>query len=78
MTSCGGLFRKHNGKFVFDFARVVEGSPFLHSELWGVNHAVDIAYHFSWNHVWFETYSSLVLLALENAFLVIGRYVTYG
>lgn len=44
LTSCGVLFRDHNGDFVHGFSEMVDGNSSLHAKLYGVTRAIDITH----------------------------------
>jgi ribonuclease HI len=65
-SACGGIFRNHEADFVCCFAEPLGNSSSYLAELNGALRAIDLAFENSWNNIWLETDSSLVVLAFQN------------
>jgi ribonuclease HI len=65
-ASCGGIFRDHEAEFVYGFAEPLTASNAFIAEICGFMRAIEIAYQKSWNHLWIETDSLLVVSAFNH------------
>lgn len=66
-SACEGIFRNHEANMLYCFAKHLGNSTSYQVELCGIMIGIEIAHHNHWNQVWFETDSSLVILAIKSS-----------
>ena len=69
-SSCGGIFRNHESKFLACFAERLDNGSAIFAELSAVMRAIEIAHQRGWWKLWIETDSALVVLASKNLGLI--------
>jgi len=72
-SSCGGIFRDKDSKFLLCFTKNTGNENAYQAELSGVIRAIEIAAHHKWNSLWLEVDSALVVNAFKNQSLVPWR-----
>jgi len=69
-SSCGGLFRDKDSKFILYFADNTGSGSAYNAELSGAMRAIEVATQHNWNYFWLETDSALVVNAFKNNSLI--------
>jgi len=69
-SSCGGIFRDKNSKFVLCFVENTGVGNAYHAELSGAMSVIELAAQHNWNSLWLECDSALVVNAFKNQSLV--------
>lgn len=72
-SGCGGIFRNHNSDFLLCFAENTGKEDAYFAEISGALRAIELAKQFSWNNLWLELHSMLVVNAFKNKALVPWR-----
>jgi ribonuclease HI len=72
-SSCGGIFRDKDAKFLLCFAENTGIGSAYHAELSGAMRAIEIAVQHQWTSLWLESDSALVVNAFKNHSLVPWR-----
>jgi ribonuclease HI len=67
IASCGGIFGNHDANFIYAFAEPLRINTSYVAEFCGAMRVIEIAYQNNWSQIWIETYSSLVVLAFNQA-----------
>jgi len=73
LSSCGGIFRDSNSKFIFCFGENTGTGNSLHAELsraMRAMRAIELAHSHQWSNLWLEADSELVIKAFKNSSLV--------
>jgi ribonuclease HI len=66
VSGCGGIFRNEEAEAVICFAEPLGLRTSYHAELCGLMRAVEIAKDMNWSNIWFESDSTLVVLATKK------------
>lgn len=69
-SSCGGIFRDKDSKFILCFAENTGIGNSLHAELCGAMRAIELAHQYQWRSLWLESDSTLVVKAFKNQSLI--------
>jgi len=69
-SACDGIFRDNEANMLMCFAEPHGISSSYKAELCGIMLAIEIAHQNNWNQIWFETDSSLVVMAIKNSFVI--------
>jgi len=69
-SSCEGIFRDKNSKFVLCFAENTGVGNAYHAELSGAMRAIELAAQHNWSSLWLECDYELVVNAFKNQSLV--------